>query len=228
MSKRKCSLVCVSHPDDETLFFGGLLQRKRKYPWTVICVTDGNADGQGKLRYKQFQKAMAALGVKNYEWLGFPDKFEERLDIASLIERLKLLPATHGEPYEIFTHGILGEYEHPHHQDVSYAVHHAFEGHPRLYSAAYNSYPSLHIQLTAKEYAVKSKVLIETYGSETSRFINFLPSTYAEGFLKLDLKEVETIYHHIANGKPLKVSSLKAYAWMIKHLKGRKTISRPF
>ena len=54
-------LVVTAHPDDETIFFGGLLQKKRnKLPWHVVCAT---SDGD-PARKKQFTKACALLGVE--------------------------------------------------------------------------------------------------------------------------------------------------------------------
>ncbi|MEK7355673.1 MAG: PIG-L family deacetylase, partial [Bdellovibrionota bacterium] len=124
----------MAQPDDETLFFGGLLQRRRTRRWTVVCVTDANADGQGKKRRKQFEKACRLLGVKKPLWWSFPDRYAERLPVVELIAKLRALP----KPHTIYTHGIIGEYGHPHHQDVSYAVHLAFAEHPRVYASAYN------------------------------------------------------------------------------------------
>lgn len=113
-SVKKYNLVVVAHPDDETIFFGGLLQAYRRRPWKVICATDGNADGMGVQRRQDFQRACDALKVQNCEMWDFPDRFENRLDIDRLAERLKQETAS-----EIFTHGVLGEYGHPHPRRLS-------------------------------------------------------------------------------------------------------------
>ena len=44
-------LLVVAHPDDETIFFAGVIQSKRDLPWHLVCLTDGNADGRGKERH---------------------------------------------------------------------------------------------------------------------------------------------------------------------------------
>ena len=110
---KKHNLLVVAHPDDETIFFGGLVQVYRRRPWKVICVTDGNADGEGEKRKKDFFSACTQLIAKSFEMWDFPDRFGQRLDIDRLAQRLKTENAA-----EVFTHGALGEYGHPHHQDV--------------------------------------------------------------------------------------------------------------
>lgn len=221
MSKGKYNLVCVAHPDDETIFFGGLiLQKKNKLPWMVVCTT---SDGSGE-RHKQFTKACRALGVAEIHWWGFPDVYAKRLPIDEVVARLRELPV----PKEIFTHGLVGEYGHPHHQDVSYAVHRAFAGHPKLYGAAYNTFPEFGVQLSPKDYETKSRILTRIYGSETNRFLNVLPATFVEGFRRFEPREVEAVYAFLAQGKPLRVRSLKAYRWLVDYLPRLRDLPRPF
>lgn len=220
-SKRKFNLVCVAHPDDETIFFGGLLQRRRsKKPWVVACTTsDGNLD-----RKRQFEKACELLGVDDFHWWSLPDRYEERLSFDLINSKLLNL----GVPEEIFTHGIVGEYGHPHHQDVSFAVHNTFRKHDRLYSVAYNTFPEIEIKLTRKEFELKAKILTKVYGSETNRFLNVLPSTYVEGYQRLKVSEVNAIYNFLANKAPLSSATLKAHRWLIDYLPRLRDLPRPF
>lgn len=228
MSSPKYDLLVVAHPDDETLFFGGLLQRRRTRPWTVICVTDANADGFGAMRRKQFERACKLLGVKRALWWEYPDRYELRLPVDELTERLKTLGMSLGKPHTIYTHGIIGEYGHPHHQDVSVAVHRAFAGHPRLYSSAYNAFPDFRIALTEKEFKKKAKILTEIYGSETTRFLNLLTASSTEGFLTLSPKEVEAVYAFYAAGQPLNAKAMPRYGWLAEILKAQRETARPF
>jgi LmbE family N-acetylglucosaminyl deacetylase len=213
----KYNLLVVAHPDDETIFFGALLLNYRKLPWHVVCVTDANADGMGKLRKLEFARACRLLKIKETSWLNFPDVFSKRLDTDALVEKLKSLPS----PTEVFTHGIIGEYGHPHHQDVSFAVHQAFGKTHKVWSSAYNAFPEMTVELKPSQYKVKTKILADIYGSETSRFMHILPATAIEGFVHVNPKEVEALYRYYREGKLPGAKELKTYAWLWPHLKSR-------
>jgi LmbE family N-acetylglucosaminyl deacetylase len=222
LSKGKYNLLCVAHPDDETIFFGGLLQSRAfgRLPWMVVCMTsDGNA-----ARKRQFARACKELGVAVPEFWSYPDRYEKRLPVEEIAARLSELPA----PKNVFTHGILGEYGHPHHQDVCFAVHSAFRDHGRVYSVAYNTFPEIEVQLTARQFEKKARILTKIYGSETSRFLNLLPSTFVEGFLRLRLEEVEAVYSYLAEGKKLDARQLKANRWLKSYLPKIRALKRPF
>lgn len=209
MKSKKSDFVIVAHPDDETLFFGGLIQQSRKNPWEVICVTDGNADGFGAKRKRQFQKACRALGVSKSHWLGFPDVYENRLNVSELTLRLQ----PYANASRIFTHNILGEYGHPHHQDVSAAVHMAFSKTHQVFSTAYNAYPDKIIKLKTKEYDTKTQILTQIYSSETRRFTHLLPATWAEGFVRVSIEEVEKLYGFMVTGRVPSQKELKVFRW---------------
>lgn len=218
-SKENYNLVCVAHPDDETIFFGGLLQTKRnRLPWKVICVT---SDGNLK-RKADFEKACHALKVKSIEWWSFEDVFEKRLNIDLLVKRLQNLPM----PKEVFTHSPMGEYGHPHHQDVSQAVLRAFSK-SKVFCVAYNLLPDLVIRLDEKQFEKKAKVLTEIYQSETARFLNVLPVTWAEGFVRIDLEESKKIYEYLAQNKDV-LPKLKSHRHLSKYLPFLKRLKRPF
>ncbi len=206
----------VSHPDDEALFFGGLIQTK-KFEWFVVCVTNGNADGMGEKRKQDFFRSCRVLGVKKAEVWDYPDIFDKRLDTAKITKDLseRLL----GNFKNVFTHGVLGEYGHLHHQDICFAVHSAFRKNSKIFSIAYNTFPKIKIQLTEKLFNKKTKVLWEIYSSESRKLINLLPATFCEGFSQLSFKEVSSIYGWLANGQPLNEKVIKANRWLIPHLK---------
>lgn len=211
---KKYNLIVTAHPDDETIFAGGLLQLYRRRPWKVICVTDGNADGAGEARKKDFENACARLKVDSYEVLGFPDIFEKRLQIAELIECLGK-----EEPSEVFTHGPLGEYGHPHHQDVCLAVHRRFaKAKTTPWSFAYNSFAKKIVRLTRKAFDRKCTVLSEIYFSETKNFARLLPATYVEGFHQVTLKEIEALYAYLSEGGELEAKKLDTYRWFEPYL----------
>ena len=228
MSRKLKALVCIAHPDDETLFFGGLIS-SRKYDWTVILATDANADGLGTERKKRFKKSCKLLGIKKMIYLDFPDIFDQRLDMKKLIGDLQKISKK--EKYQIiFTHGILGEYGHQHHQDVCYAVYQSFAPKTKIYSAAYNTFPELKVSLTKKLFNLKTKILWKIYADETKSLLHFLPATSDEGFVRLGLKEVDELYAVVNGKKELNKKNLKVYSWLGEYIQGKnyELKARPF
>lgn len=205
-------LIIVAHPDDETIFFSGLLQSSPQYTYKVVCVTNGNADGMGKERARSFGEACQKQGALCEQW-DFPDVYDKRLDQNLLQSKLKeLTPCS-----KVYTHGIIGEYGHPHHQDVSYAVHKVFGN--KTYSIAYNCYPSELINLTPAQYQLKQEILSSTYLSETIRFSNIIPASFSEGYIQISIDEVEALYNFFTGLNPLDELRLYHYFWLKDHLK---------
>jgi LmbE family N-acetylglucosaminyl deacetylase len=205
----QCAVI-VAHPDDEALFFAGLILSKATTKWHVICVTNGNADGAGARRAEQFKESCRLLKIAKYEMWDFPDIFNKRLQIDELVSRFRELPNFK----TVYTHGILGEYGHNHHQDVSFAVHTAFQKRSTVFSTAYNTYPQEKISLSAAQFAVKTKILWKVYGSEIQRLINFIPASSSEGFTKVKYSEVKNIYGALALSQSLDVRKLENYRWL--------------
>ncbi len=216
MSRKLNALVCVAHPDDETIFFGGLILSKN-YNWTVVCATDANADGLGAERMRQFKRSCQALGVKNIVTLNFIDKFRKRIPIKKLIIELQKL----GDFDEVYTHGILGEYGHIQHQDVSFAVHQVFASSTKVFSVAYNIYPKLHVLLTEKQFKIKTDILWKIYSGESLRFLSLLPATFSEGFCQISISEIKEIYEYVLGKKKLNKKNLEHYAWLATYIEKR-------
>lgn len=209
------ALIVTAHPDDETIFFGGTILENPGTEWHVICVTDGNAAGLGTTRAREFAEATRRLGVARTEMLGFPDIFEQRLDTTLLISRLVLLRGFDA----IYTHSAHGDYGHPHHQDVSYAVHQAFGGHPRLWSIAYNLFPGQIITLAPPAYELKWDILWGIYQRESRTFLNNLPVTATEAFCRISPAENEAIYRLMAHRVEVQPESLEAYRRLLPYLR---------
>ena len=206
MATEDSSLIVTAHPDDETIFFTGLILSRPKTRWTVVCATDGNADHNGLHRIEDLKAACKKLGVENVTTLGFPDRFEDRLDTGALQEMLSSISAK-----EVFTHGVLGEYGHPHHQDVCFATHQTFFGKIPVYSVAHNCFPDVTVNLSQEMWYLKSELYSQIYYSETRRFIQMLPIQFTEGFTQVTLDEVSAIYYFLAKKQPLDPKALCVY-----------------
>lgn len=221
----KFRLLIVAHPDDETLFFMGALVDRSKGDWHIACVTDGNADGHEKKRRAQFETACSLLEVKKSYWLGLPDVFENRLIQVDFERALKNIPM----PTEVFTHGPLGEYMHPHHQDVSYFTSEYFAGKCPVFVSSYNTFPDLTFHLDAQQFQLRTKILMGIYGSETMRFINMIPARHEDAFIKANPEEIGNIYRYLTKPEAqLEVTT--HFEWLRFFLEHKKKMpgERPF
>ena len=100
-------LMVVAHPDDETLWGGGLILR---YPgnWTVVACSTPMAD---PVRAEKFLAAIERLGATG-SVLPFLETFSSRLSVDVDVTGYDV----------VVTHGPEGEYGHPHHIQVHHAV----------------------------------------------------------------------------------------------------------
>ena len=207
-TKKTDCLLVVAHPDDETIFFSSVML-KFSHRLKVICVTDGNADGLGEKRKLQFLRACKSFKVAEAVMWDFPDTFEKRLPVRVIAEAIKKELYDTNRFSKVFTHGILGEYGHPHHQDVSFATHEAFEKNSsaKIYSTAYNIFPDLVFKLSKSQFEKKTRILWNVYGSEIRRLLNFLPARETDTFAKVKFEEIQELYRFLILHEK---SSLKA------------------
>lgn len=195
-SDRIRALVVAAHPDDETLWFSAVLAR---YPTDVVCVTCGWDEDTRRRRRTEIERAAAVHGVTNLYILDYPDdprrRDGERLDVDRLIADLRGHVETgYGA---VFTHSPYGEVnQHPHHQDVSFAVHQVFPG---AYSVAWNQYPDLTLELTPQEYQLKQWVMGTIYWREYRSLATTYEIGSHERFSRLSREAVDIFYWGVAN-----------------------------
>lgn len=188
--------------------------------------TDANADGDGARRSQQLQQACTLLGVSEVIQWDFPDIFEQRLDHEKLIKKIADFVNSHQDIAEVYTHGPAGEYGHPHHQDVSFAVHTYFQNYaPQtpVWSVAYNSHPQKHLILDSVTYHQKREILQGPYHSEVARFMHLLPCSWSEGFHQLSQAEWQSAQQAILNGNipepVIMIKNAPHYQGYLLHLK---------
>lgn len=199
------ALVIVAHPDDETLFFGGLMASDKKRDWEVVCVTDG---GERRIqRAKEIKAACKMLGVYEVHFLEIPDTAGQRLNVKEIEKRLAGFDGYH----EIYTHGPLGDYGNPHHQDVSLAVHRVFAHRCPVWSIATAICPEKFVTLSSEVFDIKSKVMTTVYGLEYERFLLVLPVSPVEGFVQVGLTEVVALHDFLNGSSELAREKLKSY-----------------
>jgi len=111
--------VIVAHPDDETLWAGGMILTHPKWQCRVLALCRGNDPG----RSYGFFKALAYLGVTGR--IADLDDGPEQLPLgdAEVQEMILTLLGTENEFDLLITHGPRGEYtRHRRHEETSKAV----------------------------------------------------------------------------------------------------------
>jgi LmbE family N-acetylglucosaminyl deacetylase len=110
--------VIVAHPDDETLWAGGLILMNPRCSWTILCLCRGHDPD----RSPKFSEALAVYGATGA--MGTLDDGPEqnpipRKEIQSAIQLL--LPPVHYDL--VITHSPAGEYtRHIRHEEIGRAV----------------------------------------------------------------------------------------------------------
>lgn len=84
-------LLIIAHPDDEAMFFvpGIKAFQKGGVDVALLCLTNGNAYGQGRLRETELRKSCAVLGISSVDVLDEEDSMTVRWDIASVAGKIE-------------------------------------------------------------------------------------------------------------------------------------------
>lgn len=109
------ALLVVAHPDDETIFAGGLILRSSEIEWTIICcITESGERPREFLCACEFLAKESGNRIEPILLNLVPDD-DGNIDERTLAAKLKF----YGTGYDIvFTHNSQGEYGHEHHKLV--------------------------------------------------------------------------------------------------------------
>jgi len=108
--------MIVAHPDDETIWAGGLILQNPGWDWTIfsLCRADDSD------RAPKFKKVCAHLKAKSII-TNLDDKSDKPLPPNRIMEMI--LNNLNEKNYDyIFTHGANGEYGHIRHKEIHKAV----------------------------------------------------------------------------------------------------------
>lgn len=138
--------LVVAHPDDESLWFGGLLIREPG-DWTIVCCSIPRAD---PVRAVKFHAACAVLGARS-ELIAVTEPPAHEALAAFIGYDLSRFD-------EIVTHSAPGEYGHRHHRDVRAYIEARWP--EKMVCGCYGTAPGpRRIELTPDEYDVKLAAL---------------------------------------------------------------------
>ncbi|ASB51006.1 PIG-L family deacetylase [Alkalitalea saponilacus] len=173
--EEKTAVVIVAHPDDETLWSGGVILSHPTYKWFIISLCRGKDTD----RAPKFIKALKALKAKGA--IGDLDDGPEQTPLATdVVENaiLELLPVTHFDM--IITHSPFGEYtRHFRHEEIGKAVVNLWNGNKIaancLWAYAYEDGnksflprpiegATVYMKLPKLIWIEKFKIIIEIYG----------------------------------------------------------------
>jgi LmbE family N-acetylglucosaminyl deacetylase len=172
-------LVVVAHPDDETLWAGGLILSHPQVHWTVLSLTRESDPDRGPKFYRVLKELNATGRLADLD-----DGPEQEPLAEATVEQtiLELLPDQRFDL--VLTHGPRGEYtRHRRHEEVSRAVRllwsngdlpagelwllaYTDQGGRELPSAELSAH--LHFDFPGEVWDTKYRLITETYGFSTN------------------------------------------------------------
>ncbi len=80
--QKKSVLIIIAHPDDEIMFFSPTIKNllNKKINIKLLCLSNGNYDGIGKIREEEFSKVCKQLKIEDYKILN-DDRLQDNIKL---------------------------------------------------------------------------------------------------------------------------------------------------
>lgn len=177
------ALIVVAHPDDETIWAGGVLLRYKNISWTIfsLCRKDDKDRMPKFLLATKFYKVCGIISDLDDE-----GNLSAQKSISGIKKRIRNELAEKKFDY-IFTHAPEGEYNHPRHKETSLAVKEMLRKNElaasQVFCFAYkldkkkeicvpSALADFYLKLSAKEFKTKRDIMRNLYGFDKMSFEN--------------------------------------------------------
>jgi len=191
------NLLVIAHPDDEAIFFSGLLKQNPRERWTCCLVTNPTTSPSvGAHRLWEFERSCQLLGLEPVLLQLDSPPADVHLDIRT-VSRLLGDRLDQSRFRRVFCHGIFGEYGNIHHADICLAVHQVFD-HVFSVAGPFRPVISLHDE-GPPGFPGKKEYFNEVYYSQN--MMCDLVSR-AESFVRLPLELVRLLHDLLFFGEP--------------------------
>lgn len=174
-------VIIVAHPDDETIWSGGLILQHPDWEWTIMSLCRGDDPD----RKPKFEKVCQLYGAKaiitDLDDSSTLQPIEPKRDIGQ-----RILQSVGGTVWDLCaTHGRNGEYGHPRHREIHAEVLRLVSNKSlrcrQLWAFAYDCgietarcrpapFANKCVELTTQQLAEKRRIVCEEYGYASNSF----------------------------------------------------------
>jgi LmbE family N-acetylglucosaminyl deacetylase len=195
--KKNEALIIVAHPDDETIWMGGMILRNKLWKWTILSLCRAS-DTDRKPKFERVCKLYNATGLI----CDLEDEELKPIEIDNIINTIKGMLSKRN--YDaVFTHGKNGEYGHIRHMETYKAVNKMIEkkqlNASKVYFFNYEKgenlpFPNLRVprpikksdrilNLNNKEIRLKRKIIKDIYGYPDEKGFELMSCNKIESFI---------------------------------------------